>query len=541
MSQATIQTVTYDLLRKLELKTIFGNPGSTEEPFLQNFPADFKYILGLHEASVVAMADGFAQASGKPSFVNLHTSAGVGNAMCSIMTAYLNKTPMIVTAGQQTREMIMTEPLLTNRDETMLPRPWVKWAYQPLRAQDVPAAIMRGYAMALQPPAGPVFISIPMDDWEKEADGPAIFKSVSTRFGPDKVRLKEFAEKINSSKKPLLVYGSEIDRCGAWHIAIEFAEKLNAPVYGAPFADRGVFPQIHSLFQGALPPAIKPLNEKLEGHDLVLVIGAPVFKYYPFVPGAYLPDGTELLQITNDSFDAASAAVGDSLLSDVRLALEDLVSLISAKVGAQINVKQQTSKESDKTASEKENSPLTAAEVFSSLSELRPDDAIVVQETLSNYADLLKQWPTIKPGSYYTFASGGLGWASPAAVGIALAEQKKDTPRHVVAFIGDGAFQYSVQSIYTAVQHKLKLIYVVPSNSQYAILKSFAKLEETPGLPGLDLPGLDIISAARGFGCRAVSAKTKAEVKQAFSEALRVEGPTVIVVPIDRTIHKLVS
>src|SRR5580658_6043032 len=181
----TIHEATYRLLRKLGLTTIFGNPGSTEQPFLKNFPADFQYILGLQEASVVAMADGFAQATGRPALVNLHTSAGTGNGMGNIMTAYLNKTPLVITAGQQTREMVLSDPLLTNRDETVLPRPWVKWAYQPVRAQDVPGAIMRAYVTAVQPPAGPVYVSIPLDDWDQPALGEAVIRTASTRYSPD--------------------------------------------------------------------------------------------------------------------------------------------------------------------------------------------------------------------------------------------------------------------------------------------------------------------------------------------------------------------
>jgi len=165
----TVHEVTYNLLRRLGLTTVFGNPGSTEQPFLKNFPKDFQYVLGLQESSAVAMADGFAQATKRPVLVNLHTSAGTGNGMGNIMTAFQNKTPLIITAGQQTREMILCDPLLTNRDETTLPRPWVKWAYQPVRAQDVPGAIMRAYAVALQPPAGPVYVSIPLDDWERQS------------------------------------------------------------------------------------------------------------------------------------------------------------------------------------------------------------------------------------------------------------------------------------------------------------------------------------------------------------------------------------
>src|SRR6202030_2543721 len=176
--QMTVHEATYNLLRRLGLTTIFGNPGSTEQPFLKNFPKDFQYVLGLQEASAVAMADGFAQATRKPVLVNLHTSAGTGNGMGNIMTAYQNKTPLIITAGHQTQKMFLCEPLLTTRDETMMPRPWVKWAYQPVRAQDVPEAIMKAYAIALQPPAGPVYLSIPLDDWDQSALGDAVVRTV---------------------------------------------------------------------------------------------------------------------------------------------------------------------------------------------------------------------------------------------------------------------------------------------------------------------------------------------------------------------------
>ena len=196
----------------LGLTTVFGNPGSTEETFLKNFPDDFTYVLGLQEASVVAMADGFAQSTGKPALVNVHTAAGMGNAMGNLVAAAKGNTPLIVTAGQQTREMVLCEPYLTNKDETVFPQPWVKWAYEPKRAEDVPAAIMRAYAVALQPPAGPVFLSIPLDDWEKPALGPAVIRTVSHRVSPDAERLRGFAERINGAQRPLLVFGPEVDR-----------------------------------------------------------------------------------------------------------------------------------------------------------------------------------------------------------------------------------------------------------------------------------------------------------------------------------------
>jgi benzoylformate decarboxylase len=533
--EQTVWAATYDLLRTLGLTTIFGNPGSTEQPFLKNFPPDFDYILGLQEASAVAMADGFAQATGKPVLVNLHTSAGTGNGMGNIMTAFQNKTPLIITAGQQTREMIVCDPLLTNRDETMLPRPYVKWSYEPKRAEDVPRAIMRAYALALQPPSGPVYVSIPLDDWDKTALGPADVRTVSDRIGPDPERLKVFAEKINSAKNPVLVYGAEVEKAGAWKVGVAIAEKLRVPVYRAPAAERSCFPETHPLFHGELPAAIGPLSSRLEGHDLIVVVGAPVFRYYPYVPGPILPERASLLQITTDPTDAGSALVGDSLLSDVKLALDCLLPMLHDATRNAPAPRPQA-KELPAAA----DTPLTANEVYAVLSEVRPDRAIVVQESPSNYNEFLHWWPTTDEGSYFTYASGGLGHNAPSSVGVALAQQKLGTNRPVIVLIGDGSLQYSVQSLSAAAQHKLKMVYIVPCNGEYAILKEFAVLEKTPNVPSLDLPFLDIVSLAKGYGCHATKAETKEEIQHAFKEALAADGPTVIAIPIKRETKSLI-
>jgi benzoylformate decarboxylase len=185
---STVRTVTYDLLRSLGLTTVFGNPGSTEQTFLQEFPDDFSYVLALQEASAIAMADAFAQITRRPALVNLHSSAGVGNALGNLVAAYHANTPLIVTSGQQHRELMIGEPYLGNREATTFPKPWVKWSYEPARAQDVPEAFMRAYALAAQPPAGPVYLSVPLDDWNQPVGGPARFRMVSTRVAPDAER-----------------------------------------------------------------------------------------------------------------------------------------------------------------------------------------------------------------------------------------------------------------------------------------------------------------------------------------------------------------
>jgi benzoylformate decarboxylase len=533
----TVWDATYSLLRKLGLTTVFGNPGSTEQPFLKNFPPDFEYVLGLQEATAVAMADGFAQATGKPALLNLHTSGGTGNGMGNIMTAYLNKTPLIITAGQQTREMLLCEPMLANRDETTLPRPWVKWAYQPARAQDVPGAIMRAYTLALQPPAGPVYVSIPLDDWDQPALGEATIRTASSRCAPDPERLAHFAERIQKSKNPVLLYGPEIERAGGWDAGIKFAERLRAPVYMTPLSEKASFPQTHPQFRGMAPIAIGPLSKKLRGHDLIIVVGAQVFRYYPYVAGEYLPEGAELLQITSDPYDAGAAIVGDSLLGDARLALEALNEAFPEVKSRPVPP---AAPHTEFKLPTPPNSPLTALEAFAALSELRPANAILVNETASNFADLAQCWPITEPGTYYTFASGILGWGEPAAVGVAIAQKKLGTGRPVIAAIGDGSLQYSVQSLYTAARQKLKLIYIVPCNDEYAILKEFAILEKTPNVPALDLPGLNIVATAKAFGCVGVAANTKEEIKEAFRAALKADGPTVIGIRVAHQLRPLV-
>jgi benzoylformate decarboxylase len=525
--QKSVHEVTYDLLRSLGLTTVFGNPGSTEQTFLKNFPDDFTYVLGLQEASVLAMADGFAQSTGKPALVNVHTGAGTGNAMGSLVAAYKGNIPLIVTAGQQTREMVLCEPYLTNKDETLLPLPWVKWAYQPARAQDVPAAFMRAYTVALQPPAGPVYLSIPLDDWEKPALGPAVIRTASHRFAPDAERLRTFADRINRAQRPLLVFGPEVDRSGAWDEGVAFAEKVGAPVYGSALPDRVSFPEDHALYRGQLPMTIAGVTDVLRGHDLVVMVGGQVFRYYPYVAGEYLPQGTELLQITCDPDLAGAAPVGDSVLGDALLVLEQLVGMIEDRSDRQVPAAPTPTAAVEASTS----SPLTTTAVWSTLSTVKPADSPLVTESTSTMADQLRWLPTTRPASFFATASGGIGWGVPAAVGIALGDRARGVKRAVVATIGDGSFQYSVQAIWTAAQHRLPVVFVVMRNGEYSILKSFALLEKTPGVPGLDLPGLDIASIAAGFGCRAVNVDNTEKLASEFTSALQADGPTVIVVP----------
>ena len=359
-------------------------------------------------------------------------------------------------------------------------------------------------------------------------------RTQSQRVGPDPDRLRDFARQIGEARNPVLVLGAALDRSDAWEAAHRLAETLKVPVWAPPETERAVFAEDHPLFQGFLPFAIAPLAEKLKGHDLVVVIGAPVFRYYPYVPGEYLPDGTRLLHITDDPAEASRAPVGDSLLGDTRLALEGL--LAEARPGRYPAV---PPREWKRTLPDRPGAMLTPAEVYATLQANRPGDAVVLIESTSNIEEFHKWVPITRPHSFSLFASGGLGWAQPAAVGYALAERDTGRNRPVLCILGDGAANYSIQALYTAVQHELSIVFLVLNNREYGILKSFAEQQKTPGVPGMDLPGLDFLSLAKGYGCAAFRVATGDALAQALRDALNRKGPTMLDVPITSAVAPL--
>ncbi|WP_238425350.1 thiamine pyrophosphate-dependent enzyme [Micromonospora parastrephiae] len=371
-----------------------------------------------------------------------------------------------------------------------------------------------------------------MDDWVQPADPAPEPRSVATRFGPDPQRLDEFARLLAGSRDPALVFGPGVDRSGGWASAVALAERLAAPVWSAPAPERAAFPEDHPHFRGVLPFAIGPLAETLSGHDTVLVVGAPVFRYYPYVPGEHLPPGTRLLHVTDDPDEIARAPVGDSLLGDPGLTLSALLDLVP---------------QADRTpptpratpAAPEVTAPLSADALFAALAAHWPADGVLVQESPSNLTALRRQLRISRPASYFTMASGGLGYGLPAAVGVALAERDTGRGRPVVAVIGDGSFHYSVQALWTAARLSLPVVVVVPVNQQYAILKAFAELKKTPGVPGLDLPGLDITAIAAGYGCATEVVETPDQLGAALAAGLRANRPTVLPVPISTDVPSI--
>src|SRR5437660_9451680 len=320
----TVRAAVLDLLRAFGMTSIFGNPGSTELPLFRDFPKDFRYVLGLQEAVVVAMADGYAQATHNAAFVNLHSAAGVGHAMGNIFTAYKNRTPLVITAGQQARAILPYDPFLFSAQATELPKPYVKWSSEPARAEDVPLGIARGYYIAMQPPRGPVLVSIPADDWAKPCESvPA--RVVSTEIRPEPRVLDAIGEALDTSLRPAFVVGAAVDRDGAWSYVVRLAERHNAAVWVAPMSGRCSFPEDHALFAGFLPPMREKIVNLLAGHDVIFALGAAAFTYHVEGSGPHLPAGARLVQLIDDPNIADWTPQGTSAVGSIRLGVLDLL------------------------------------------------------------------------------------------------------------------------------------------------------------------------------------------------------------------------
>jgi benzoylformate decarboxylase len=520
----SVHDLTYNLLRWHGVTTVVGNPGSNELPFLKDFPSDFRFYLGLHEGVAVGMADGYAQATGKPALVNLHSAAGTGNGMGALTNAWNSHTPLIVMAGQQTRAMVGVEALLTNLDSTQLPRPLVKWSYEPSIAQDVPLAMSRALHMAALPPSGPVYLSVPYDDWAAEADPQSsalINRRVHAVGSFDGPSLSHVVDRLNAAKNPALVLGPEVDGCRANPLAVRLAEKLRTPVWAAPSAPRCPFPTTHPYFRGLLPASIKGISAALSGHDLILVVGAPVFRYHQYEPGAYLPEGAELIAVTFDPQEAARAPVGDAVVGNIHATLQALADNVHR------SDRPSPRPQPRPAPAEIGPGPLSPEAVFDVIAATAPSDAICVNESTSTIDFLWRRWPIQEPGSYYFGAAGGLGFAMPAALGVQLAEPS----RRVIAVIGDGSANYSVTALWTAARYKIPVVFLILKNGTYGALRWFAEVLKVDAMPALDVPGIDFRSLANGYGVEGVSANTAEKLKQALTTALGSQTPTLIEVP----------
>lgn len=556
MTATVLARVLLEVLHAAGVRHLFGNPGTTELPFLDALPdSGLEYVVGLQEASAVAAADGYAQASGHLAVANVHVAPGVANALAILHNAARSRSPMLLTAGQQDTRFLAHEPILA-ADLVQMTEQFTKWSYEIRRADEAVAVLRRAITLALTPPTGPVFLSLPMDLMTEPVDDAAAFSADAFARphapAPNAAVIDRAADLLARATSPVIVAGDGVARStGGFNVMVLLADLLGARVYGEPVYRRASFPGDHPLWRGGLYPAPAAVRKALEDADAVLIAGADVFTWFLHGPGQPFKPGVPVIQIADDSRQigrsypvdvAVWADVGDALVHLDRALRKRLTEAQrTAAVERRINFERLraefTARLRAAAEAEAGRAPISPAYLMHTLAGLLPDDAVIVDESASSLPHVLRHLPFKHPRSFYGSKTGTLGWAMGAAIGVALAEPR----RKVVTTVGDGSVMYAPQALWTAARHRLPITYVVPNNASYAILKAGMAALGLPSAkrgiyPGMDLvdPEIDYLSLARALGVRAERVEEPAALRDALAACLAHDGPTLVDVAIDR-------
>jgi len=544
------------VLQSAGVRYLFGNPGTTELPFLDALDgASLHYVVGLQEASVVAAADGYAQATGEVGVANVHVAPGLANALSILHNAARSRSPVVLTAGQQDTRLLAHEPILAG-DLVRMAEPFTKWAYEVRRADEAAMALRRAITIALTPPTGPVFLSLPMDLMTEEIDAPAPSDVASApRLGePGPADLARACRLLAGARAPVIVAGDGVGRSidGVATLA-RLAELLGARVYGEPIYRRTNFPGDHPLWRGGLYPSAPAVSKALDDADVVLIAGADVFTWFLHGPGGPFRPGVPVIQIADDPRQVGRSypvdlAFTTAITPTLRLIGDDLAERLTEaqraaaadrrarleRVRSDFVGRTQAAAEADA-----ERAPISPAYLMHTLAGLVPAGAVIVDESASSLPHVLRHQPFATPGSFYCSKTGTLGWAMGAAIGVQLAEPA----RKVVVTIGDGSVMYAPQALWTAAHERLPITYVVANNASYAILKAGMATLGLAGAkkgfyPGMDLiaPEVDYVRLAGALGVHAVSVGKPRELRDALAESLAHRGPSLVDVAIDRSV-----
>ena len=524
----TVREATFDVLRTLGLTRIFSNPGSTEVSFLAGLPDDLEFVLGLHEGSVVGMATGYALGRGAPAFALLHTTAGLGNAVSALATARVNRAPLVVMVGQQDRRQLAQEPFLAGRLHGLAGEYPVS-VDQPVRAQDVPGALVRAYHAAATA-LGPALVIVPMDDWH--APAPEAHEVV----GPERLlragaaapeAVEELAAWLDDARSPALVVGAGADTREGWDALVALAEHLSCPVFTEAFGARAGFPQDHPLFAGHLSPGRARLREMLAAHDAILAVGAPIFRQYAYEPGPLVNPGTRLALVTDDDAEAQRSPSQLTIVAAPSAVCRGLVQRTAPREGPPPGPFPKPVPLEPPAPGE----ALRAGHVFDALAARLPADAILVEESPSSRPELHARVPARVPMGFLSAAMGGLGFALPGTIGVRMA--LPDRP--VVAVLGDGSSLYAIQALWSAARYRVGALFVVMANGRYAIMDKLAANTGKPApWPAFDT--IDIAAMARAQGCEAIRIEDHGDLLARLDEVLpglaRRDSPLVLEIAV---------
>ena len=541
-----------DLLKQEGVEVMFGNPGTTELPLMDAFATEneLRYMLGLQEATVMAMADGYAQASGKLGVVNLHVAPGLGNAMGMLYDAQKAGTPILVTAGQHEQSFNTTEPILW-ADLPTIARPLVKWAAEVHRLEDLPRLVHRAVKTALAPPTGPVFLSLPGDILRADADIDLLAPTrVAPRLRGDRDAVEAAAKILASAESPLIMAGDAVAQSRAHAELVELAELLGAPVYTEFVPNTASFPSSHPLFRGSMVRLAPEVRKILDQHDVLFSVGGDLFTLSLPSPIDPMPRDITLIHLDVDAWELGkNYAPAVALLADPKGALPDITAAVRERMtsGARARARERLAATSKAIAAEREAlkakaralagaSPVQPLALLHGIAETLPEDAIVVEEAISSAPGIRQLIRSNDPQSYFGLRGGGIGWGLPATMGVKVALPE----RPVVGLIGDGSAMYTCQGLWTAAHYQIDAVFVILNNTSYRILKQRLHAmrglaEQADSYVGMELidPKIDFVGLARSLGIKAERARTVHDATDLLKSALNGGGAMLIDVELD--------
>lgn len=552
----TGQRAFLEILREEGVELIFGNPGTTELALMDALANEtsIRYVLALQEAAVVAMADGYAQAGARLGVVNLHAAPGLGNGIGMLYDAQKSGAPLLVTAGQHDQVFGLTEPNLW-AELPPIARPFVKWSYEVHRVADLPRAMRRAIKVALTPPTGPVFLSIPGDVLLAEAE---LDLGAPTRVAPrmrgDAAAVARAAERLAGAARPVIFAGDAVAKSDAFAELVVLAELLSAPVYMEGAASTAVFPSTHPLFAGHSGRLGPKLRATLSAHDVLFSVGADLFLLS--LPSAVepMPEGLAVLHLDTDPWEIGKNYPEEvGILGDPKATLPEITALLSARLGeagraraaarrAEVEGTIAASRAALRAAAAAEaaRTPIRPTALMAAIGAALPANAVVIEETLSSQGRMNELIPSLDARSYFGMRGGGIGWGLPAAIGAKLAQPE----RPLVALIGDGSALYTCQGLWTAANQGLRgLVFVILNNGGYRILKQRARdmrgaVAQTGRFIGMNIaePAIDYPGLARSFGLAATRVGTLDELRAALAAGLAGDRPHLIDVVMDQAL-----
>ena len=542
-----------DLLKQEGVTVMFGNPGTTELPLMDAFAVehDIRYILGLQEAALMSMADGYAQASGNLAVLNLHVAPGLGNAMGMLYDAMKANAPVLITAGQQDLEYIVTEPVLT-ADLATLARPFVKWSAEVHRAEDLPRYVHRAVKTALAPPTGPVFLSLPGDILKNDADIDLLAPTrVATRTRGDADAVAAAADLLAKAERPVIIAGDAVAQSRAHKELIALAEAVAAPVYVEFVPSTASFPASHPLYRGMMTRTQAGVREALAKHDLLFSVGGNLFTWSLPSDIDPWPAGMKLIHLDTDPWEIGKNYPAQvAILGDPKATLPDITAGVGARMTASAKsaATARLKSTSDAIKNDREafrakaramagKTPVQPLALLEAIGAMLPKNAVVIEEVLSSAPGIRSLIDSVDEQSFFGLRGGGIGWGLPAAIGVKIA--LPDRP--VVALVGDGSALYTVQALWTAAHYRLPIVWVIFNNTSYRILKQRLVMlrglaEQADNFVGMELtdPAVDFIGLARSFGIEARRAATVKDATDLIGKALKDGTAMLIDVDMER-------